>query len=88
MSSYKTDQHHVIHRGRSFHFVSYESRQANARTGEPAMPATWFLMAAGKRWPVIAQIEDQKPELVVAALTRWLDQTVFATSSSGAKQVE
>ena len=82
MSSYKTDQHHVVHRGRSFHFVSYEARQANPRTGEIAMPASWFLMSAGKRWPVTAQIPDQDPEAVVAALTRWLDQHVFAAKLS------
>ena len=78
MTAYKTDQHHIMHRGRSFHFVSYDARQANPRTGESAMPATWFLMCAGKRWPVFAQVEDQSQEAVVAALTRWLDQTVFA----------
>ena len=77
MSTYKTDQYHVVHRGRSFHFVSYEARQANPRTGEAAMPASWFLMCAGKRWPVIAQVQDQSPETIVAALTRWLDETVF-----------
>lgn len=79
MSSYKTDQHRLVHRGRTFHFVSYEAHLANPRTGEAAMPATWFLMCSGKRWPVIAQTPDQDPELVIAALTRWLDQNVFAT---------
>lgn len=79
MSGYKTDQHHIVHRGRRFHFVSYEACQANPRTGQVAMPATWFLMSAGKRWPVAAQIPDQNPEAVVTALTRWLDQNVFAT---------
>ncbi|HTL05339.1 MAG TPA: hypothetical protein VL241_06290 [Gemmatimonadales bacterium] len=78
MSAYKTDQYHIVHRGREFHFVSYEARQANVRTGEEAMPATWFLMSEGKRWPVIAQVPDQTPELLIAALTRWLDQTIFA----------
>jgi hypothetical protein len=78
MSSYKTDQHHVVHRGRKFHFVSYEACQANLRTGQVAMPATWFLMSAGKRWPVMGQLPDQDPEAVVAALTRWLDHHIFA----------
>ncbi len=78
MSSYKTTQHRVTHRGRTFHFVSYDASTANQRTGEVAMPATWFLMCSGKRWPVIPQLPDQDPEALVGALTRWLDQNVFA----------
>jgi hypothetical protein len=77
MSSYKTDQHRLVHRGRVFHFVSYEARVANPRTGEEAMPATWFLMCSGKRRAVFTQVPDQDPEVVIAALTRWLDQHVF-----------
>ncbi len=88
MGSYKTDQYHVAHRGRKFHFVSYEARPANVRTGEAAMPATWYLMCAGKRWPVFAQVEDQSPELVVAALTRWLDETVFANQSGPRRRAD
>ena len=88
MSAYKTDQYHVVHRGRRFHFVSYEARQENPRTGESAMPATWFLMCAGKRWPVVAQVEDQSPEILVAALTRWLDDTVFVTGASDRRAVQ
>ena len=87
MSSYKTNQYHVVHRGRRFHFVSYEARQANLRTGETAMPASWFLMCAGKRWPVVAQVQDQSPELLLAALTRWLDDTVFVTNPTDRSQV-
>jgi hypothetical protein len=78
MSTYKTDQHHLLYRGRKFHFVSYDARLENPRTGEPAMPATWFLMGAGKRWPAVAQLPDQDPQTVVATLTRWLDHHVFA----------
>jgi hypothetical protein len=77
MSGYKTDQHHLIHRGREFHFVSYEARDANPRTGEAAMPATWFLMSAGKRWPVMTELPDQDSKRVIAALTVWLDHHVF-----------
>lgn len=77
MSSYKTDQHHVVYRGRDFHFVSYEGRPANPRTGEIASPATWFLISAGKRWPAIAQVPDQDPKVLIAALTRWIDHAVF-----------
>ncbi len=78
MSSYKTGQFHLKHRGREFHFVSYEARAANPRTGEGAMPATWFLMSAGKRWPVVTQVPDEDPDAVVFALSSWLDSHVFA----------
>lgn len=77
MTSYKTDQHHLVHRGRSFHFVSYEACQANPRTGQVAMPATWYMMSAGKRWPVFAQSADQDEPAVIAALTQWLDRNIF-----------
>ena len=87
MSTYKTDQFHLVHRGRKFHFVSYDARQANLRTGESAMPATWYLMCAGKRYPVFAQAPDQNPEMVVAALTRWLDETVFLTHAPDKRRV-
>jgi hypothetical protein len=86
MSGYKTDQYHVVHRGRRFHFVSYEAREANVRTGESAIPATWFLMCAGKRWPVTVQVQDQSPESLLAVLTSWLDDKVFVTASRGRGQ--
>lgn len=82
MSSYKTDQHRFVHRGKTFHFVSYEAQVANQRTGQAAVPATWFLMASGKRWPALAQIPNQDPEVVIRALTRWLDQNIFAEQSA------
>lgn len=77
MGSYKTDQHHVVHRGRTFHFVSYEAKLANPRTGELATGPTWCLMSAGKRWPVRLQVAGEDPEALVAALTVWLDHNVF-----------
>lgn len=77
MGSYKTDQHHVVHRGRSFHFVSYEAKLANPRTGEVATGPTWCLMSAGKRWPVRLQVAGEDPEALVTSLTTWLDHNVF-----------
>lgn len=78
MSNYKTDQHRIVHRGRNFHFVSYDAQIGNPRTGQAPTPATWFLMASGKRWPALAQVPNQEPEVVIRALTRWLDQNIFA----------
>jgi hypothetical protein len=77
MSGYKTVQHHLSHRGRSFHFVSYEGQPANPRTGASATPATWCLMCAGKRWPAIEQGSDEEEGAITAALTDWLDHHVF-----------
>jgi hypothetical protein len=83
MAGYKTEQHHLSHRGRLFHFVSYEGCPPNPRKGELAKPAGWFLMSAGKRWPAIDQVPDQEPLQVVAALTRWLDSHIFIPRQSG-----
>lgn len=79
MNSYKTDQQHLVHRGREFHFVSYEAHPGNPRTGDPPMPATWFLMCAGKRRPVMVQTPNEDPTRLFAALTHWLDGNVFTT---------
>ena len=46
------------------------------------MPASWFLMRAGKRWPAIEQTAGQDPADVLAALTDWLDQNVFGVNSA------
>ena len=78
MSSYKTDQRRLVHRGSEFHFVSYEGHLANPGRGVAAEPATWFLMRAGKRWPVMAQIPEQNPTEVDDQLLRWLDDHIFA----------
>jgi hypothetical protein len=77
MSRYKTDQRYVLHRGRAFHFVSYEARQADPRTGTEAMSATWFLMSGGKRWAAVPQIPDQDEKALITELIRWLDTHVF-----------
>lgn len=77
MGGYRTDQHHVIHRGRKYHFVSYEARPANVRTGHDAEPATWCLIRAGKRWPAFPELPGQDPEEILSAFTSWLDENVL-----------
>lgn len=77
MSGYKTTQHRVLHRGREFHFVSYEGQPANVRAGTDATPAAWYLMVAGKRMAVMPELGDQEAELLTQAFTRWLDHNVF-----------
>lgn len=82
MSSYKIQQRHVAYRGRAFHFVSYEAKPARASRQEVAEPPMWYLMSAGKRWPVMPQLEDQ-PELdLERALTGWLAANVFAETTA------
>ena len=55
MSTYKILQRHLSHRGRSFHFVSYEGHPANPAKQINAAPPTWFLIASGKRWEVMTE---------------------------------
>lgn len=87
MSSYKSEQRRLSAGGREFHFVSYEERLPNERRGEPGFPPMWFLMSAGKRWPVIPQVEGQDPADLDRALLRWLDHYVFG-NPSGSVHVE
>ena len=77
MSSYKNEQRHLLHRGREFHFVSYEGHAANERRAEAAEPAMWYVMAAGKRQAVMPQVVGQETEELERDLVRWLDENVF-----------
>jgi hypothetical protein len=78
MSAYKTQQHHVVHRGRSFHFVSYEGHPEDVKKQAAAQPPTWYLMLAGKRWAVAEQGSAAVPEELDRQFTQWLDENVFA----------
>ncbi len=78
MSSYKIEQRRILHRGREFHFVSYEGRIANERRGEDALPAMWYLMSEGKRQPVMPQVLGQDATDIERALVRWVDEHVFS----------
>ena len=79
MSAYKTEQCRVVHRGREFHFVSYEGVASNPKLGHDAVPATWYLMRAGKRWAAMPQDFDQPLVELEAALHAWLDAHVFGS---------
>lgn len=78
MSGYKTDQRRLLHRGREFHFVSYEGLAANPRRSQAATAPTWCLMHAGKRWVVMEQVPDQTVDALELQLHQWLDANVFA----------
>jgi hypothetical protein len=77
MSSFKLEQRRLTLRGREFHFVSYEGQLANAARHQPATIPTWFLMNAGKRWPVIAHQPGQEIDELDRLLAQWLEQHVF-----------
>jgi hypothetical protein len=78
MSTYKIEQKRLVHRGREFHFVSYEGVIANPAKALPATPPGWYLMQSGKRIPVMPQNRDQATEAVDKGLIQWLDSHVFA----------
>jgi hypothetical protein len=77
MSSYKTQQHHLARQGRSFHFVSYEGHPADVKHQQPEMPASWYLMLAGKRWMVMPEVGETAPEELERQLSEWLAAHVF-----------
>lgn len=79
VSSHKVEQRRLSHRGREFHFVSYEAQVANERRGEPAMPPMWYLMNEGKRRPVLPHVPGQELVELDGALLRWVDEQVFGT---------
>jgi hypothetical protein len=72
MSSYKVLQQRISHAGKHFHFVSYDGQPGNVRRGEPATGPMWYLMRAGKRWPVMPQVAGQPESETTAALGSWL----------------
>jgi hypothetical protein len=77
VSSYKIEQRRLSHRGREFHFVSYEAQAANERRGEPAVPPMWYLMYEGKRRAVLPQVPGQSLVELDDALLQWVDEQVY-----------
>ena len=66
-----------MHRGREFHFVSYEPQPANERRGTEAVPAMWCMMSGGTRLPVFPQLKGQDVEELDRELLRWVDAQIF-----------
>lgn len=77
MAGYKTDQCRVLHRGKEFHFVSYEGVGANPAKGIAETPATWYLMRAGHRYEVMPQLDGQEDEELQQMFGDWLESFVF-----------
>ncbi len=84
MSGYKTDQRRLVHRGKEFHFVSYEGLAANPRRSQEATLPMWCLMRAGKRWTVMEQNPEQTEAELDLQLQRWLDLNVFGGTKAPA----
>ena len=81
MSAYKTQQHRFEHRGRTFHFVSYEAQVANEKHQQAAMPPTWYVMLGGKRWVVTEQVGAPDAAELDRIFGAWLDEHVFSAES-------
>jgi hypothetical protein len=82
VSSHKVEQRRLHHRGREFHFVSYDAQVANERRGEVAVPPMWYLMNEGKRRPVLPHVPGQELMELDDALLRWVDEQVFGATHS------
>ena len=80
MGKYTVEQHRLTHRGREFHFVSYEGQAANPKRKQPAIEPAWFLMNAGKRWEVMPHQPKQESEELDRLFTEWLETHVFMTA--------
>jgi hypothetical protein len=77
-SRYRVEQRHITHRGRVFHFVSYEGHPANPKRNQPASGHAWFLVNAGYRREVMPQEPGEAPEEVDRRLSAWIEHEVFA----------
>lgn len=73
MSSYKTQQHRLLHHGRTFHFVSYEGQAADVKRQQVEAPASWYVMLGGKRWVVFPQLVEVEPAELDRQFGDWLD---------------
>ncbi|HEX9165796.1 MAG TPA: hypothetical protein VF862_07775 [Gemmatimonadales bacterium] len=78
MSAYRNQQHRLVHRGKEFHFVSYEGLPADVKTARPAGEPMWYLITAGKRWACIPFEPGQDEAGLDRVLVGWLEANVFA----------
>lgn len=78
MAKFRHDHHRLTHRGRAFHFISYEATAAHPGRQIEARPDTWFLVSANHRWPAIPHVAGLDVEELEAQLVGWLESEVFA----------
>ena len=79
MPAFKPDQRHLVVGGRSFHFVSYEGRPANAHRGEDEQPPMWYMMVAGRRFAMFPCDPAQDSAAIDKALSRWAEEHAMGT---------
>ena len=77
MAQQLVEQLRLIHRGREFHFVSYEGARAKSKRTEPDTEPSWWLMSSGTRWEVMPFDPASDEAEIEEALTDWLDEHVF-----------
>jgi len=82
MTNYKIEQRRLTHRGREFHFVSYDGQPPNPARNQPGTRPAWFLMNAGKRWKVMPHRPGLEPEELDQRLIQWLEEKVFSRRRS------
>jgi len=78
MGGFRHEQQRLSHRGREFHFVSYEATEANAARHQAALPDFWYLISSGNRWPAIPHVPEQPAEELKMLLVAWLEAEVFS----------
>ncbi|HEX9730023.1 MAG TPA: hypothetical protein VGA37_16110 [Gemmatimonadales bacterium] len=79
MSRPVVEQRRVRHRGREFHFVSYDGVPANVKREQAATEPAWWLMSAGTRWEVMPFHPGREGGELDRAFAQWLDAHVFRT---------
>jgi len=76
LGSYKVEQRQIMHKGRAFHFVSYEGQTADVAKKRTATAPAWYLMNAGTRWEVMPQLQGQDLGELDQLLLDWLERTI------------
>lgn len=72
MSAFRTPQVRLSIHSRQYHFVAYEGTPGNPRRDEAPTEPMWYLMASGRRVPVMAYRETQGEEEVHRTLAKWV----------------
>jgi len=80
VSKHTVEQVHLRHRGRVFHFVSYEGHPEDRKKNRAATDPAWFLMNAGKRWEVMPHQPSQEQGERDGLFAAWLERYVFAST--------
>ena len=88
MSRPVVQQRRLYHRGRTFHFVSYDGVPANPKRAQAATEPAWWLMSGGRRWEVMPFHPGRDEAELDRAFTAWLDAHAFQglTKSQGIDQ--